>query len=304
MADPILPSDDEVRALIPTPGSIVWRLAGDARILAAAGYALLLQVSHPTVGAGVKEHSLYSEDPWGRLLRTLDYTNTVIYGGPDAAAETGRRVREMHKRIKGVKRDGKHYHALEPEAYAWVHATLAEAIVAGHRRFGDPLSHADTERFWAQWRPLGRLVGVRESDLPGDWNGFRAYRDEKVRDRLEDNAAVHDVLATLGSPATPPLPALATPLWGAARIPAARALKLSTVGMLPATLRERFGLRWSRADELSLRAIGAASRASGPLLPRSLRVMGPGYLDWRRAAIERGEGPAAARTREPVARVA
>lgn len=41
--------------------------------MAASGYALLLQVAHPTVGAGVAEHSNYAQDPFGRLIRTLDY---------------------------------------------------------------------------------------------------------------------------------------------------------------------------------------------------------------------------------------
>ena len=36
-----------------------------------AGYALVLQVAHPTVAAGVEEHSRYRQDPWGRLVRTL-----------------------------------------------------------------------------------------------------------------------------------------------------------------------------------------------------------------------------------------
>jgi uncharacterized protein (DUF2236 family) len=53
------------------PRTITWRRAGDARVLIAAGYALLLQVSHPTVGAGVSEHSQFQRDPWGRLLRAL-----------------------------------------------------------------------------------------------------------------------------------------------------------------------------------------------------------------------------------------
>jgi uncharacterized protein (DUF2236 family) len=42
------------------------------RLFTAAGDALLLQVSHPTVGAGVSEYSDFKADPWGRLFRTLD----------------------------------------------------------------------------------------------------------------------------------------------------------------------------------------------------------------------------------------
>ena len=124
--------------MIPPRGGITWRIAGDARLFAASGYALLLQVSHPSVGAGVSQHSDFKQEPWGRLLRTLDYTSSMVYGGADLAWEVGRRVREMHRRIEGVRPDGVPYHALDPGPYAWVHATLAESIVRGHRLFCSP----------------------------------------------------------------------------------------------------------------------------------------------------------------------
>ena len=71
----VLPDPAEVPALVPSRGGPVWRAAGDIRLLSTSGYALLLQVAHPTVGAGVLEHSNFREDPWGRLLRTLDYVH-------------------------------------------------------------------------------------------------------------------------------------------------------------------------------------------------------------------------------------
>src|SRR5215203_4705573 len=86
----ILPAPDEFAELVPARDSPVWRYASDIRLVAAAGYALLLQVAHPVVGAGVAEHSNFQEDPWGRLHRTLDYVNGTIYGGPQLAGEIGR----------------------------------------------------------------------------------------------------------------------------------------------------------------------------------------------------------------------
>src|SRR6202162_292850 len=151
MSTSIMPLASDWRLMTPDPGTITWSRAGDARLLVAAGYALLLQVSHPTVGAGVSEHSQFQSDPWGRLLRTLDYTYTMVYGGPQAAGEMGRRIRRFHKQIFGTRPDGEPYHALEPEAYAWVHATLAEAIVGGHERFGRPFTDQQRQGFWAEW---------------------------------------------------------------------------------------------------------------------------------------------------------
>lgn len=297
MSDPVLPSKEEIPGLIPKPGSVVWRYAGDARLLVTAGYALLLQVGHPTVGAGVAEHSNFKQDPWGRLFRTLDYTYAMVYGGPEVAPEIGRRVREMHTHIKGVKPDGESYHALEPEAYTWVHATLADAIVRGHERFGSRMRPDELEEFWSDWRRNGRLVGVRERDLPETWAEFGPYFDRMVEERLEDNEAVQDVLVTLASPARPPLPLLGEKVWRLARVPASRPLELATVGLLPPVLRERFGAAWTDRQERRLRLLAAASRAATPLMPGRLRNTGPQYLRWRREAIARGD--VAARSRAP-----
>jgi uncharacterized protein (DUF2236 family) len=286
-ADGVLPEPEEAVKLVPPPGSITWRRAGDARLMIGAGYALLLQVAHPVVGAGVHEHSNFREDPWGRLVRTLDYTNTLVYGTPEDAVKMGRWVHEMHKRIKGTDRHGRHYLALDPEAYPWVHATLADAIVAGHARFGRPLNRAEVNDFYAEWLDLGRLLGIREGVLPGDWPGFRRYFDQMVAERLELTDSVRDVLAALKEPKIPPNLALPEGAWRAARFPAARVSALATIGMLPPVLRERFGLKWSRAQELELRALGAASRSATPMMPASLRRMGPAWLDRRRDAIAR-----------------
>jgi len=285
----VLPSENEIRRLVPSPGSAAWELAGDARLLVGAGYALLLQVSHPTVGAGVSEHSDFTADPWGRLVRTLDYAYAMTYGGPRLAGEIGRRVWEMHKRIRGVKPDGTRYHALEPEAYAWVHATLVEAIVSGHRRFGRRLRPDEVEELYADWRRSGRVVGVPEGELPESWAGFREYFDRMVRERLERTAAVQDVLATLTAPSAPPLPLLSESAWRMARLPAAHVSALATIGLLPPLLRERFGVGWSRGQERELRALSALSRAATPVLPPQLRNTGPGYLRLRRKALARGD---------------
>lgn len=201
-------------ALAPGPQTITWQRAGDIRTLIAAGYALLLQVSHPTVGAGVSEHSRFRSDPWGRLLRTLDYTCTMVYGGPQAAGEMGLRIRSFHRYIRGVRPDGRRYSALEPQAYAWVHATLALAIVLAHERFVRAFTAQERERFWGEWRRLGPLLGIRERDLPEGWDAFGAYAREMMERRLEHTAAVDEVLEALARPAAPALPGALRPAWG------------------------------------------------------------------------------------------
>jgi uncharacterized protein (DUF2236 family) len=286
----ILPSREQAAELIPPRGGVTWRIAGDARIFGASGYALLLQVTHPSVGAGVTEHSNFKEDPWGRLLRTLDYTSSVIYGGPDLAWEVGRRVREMHKRIKGVRPDGERYHALEPGPYAWVHATLAEAIVRAHNLFCRPvLGAAETDEFWEEWRHMGRLIGVRYQDLPETWPGLLGYFDWMVEEELADTEAAQDVLTSLINPTAPPLPGMRDWVWRVVSWPSTKAGSLATLGMLPPSLRERLGVEWTPSRERRFRRLAALTRRARPLMPPPARNFGSHYLRWRREAIARGD---------------
>jgi uncharacterized protein (DUF2236 family) len=281
------PPAAEWPSLVPGPDAIVWQRAGDIRVLAAAGYALILQVAHPTVGAGVSEHSNFAQDPWGRLLRTLDYACTMVYAGADAAAEAGRRLRGRHARIRGTLPDGRPYSALEPGAYAWVHATLAEGIVAAHERFGRRFSGGEREELWAQWVALGRLLGIEPGQLPPDWDGFRAYFGQMTGSVLERTPAVDEVLAALARPAPPVARPLERALWPLARMPLSHLVRLTTAGLLPGPLRSRLGVGWSGREEGELRVLGATMRAATPLMPDWLLNVGPGYLRWR----ERQAGP-------------
>jgi uncharacterized protein (DUF2236 family) len=294
-----MPPPGAWHALAPSPQTVTWRRAGDARMLIAAGYALLLQVSHPTVGAGVSEHSRFRHEPWGRLLRTLDYSYTMVYGGPQAAGEMGRRIRDFHKLIRGVDANGRRYHALEPGAYAWVHATLAEAIVRAHERFGRPLSDGQREQFWREWRALGKLLGIREGDLPRGWSEFETYVGDTVETTLVRTQAVDDVIAALARPSAPDLPLLREPLWALVRMPLGHLLGLATVGLLAPELRERFELDWSAAQELELRALGRTLRAATPLMPSWLQNTGERYLRYRARAIAAGEVAAPERLASP-----
>jgi uncharacterized protein (DUF2236 family) len=282
----VFPADDEVDGLLVGPESITWRIASDARLWVVMLYPLLLQVAHPTVGAGVRDFSDFEREPWKRLLGTLDYVSLLVYGGREAAP-AGRRMREMHSRIRGLREDGERYHALEPGAYAWVHATLLMAYAAGHARFGIPLGDDELNRFYDEYRRLGRLIGVRYRDLPDDWEGFLRYYDQMVGRELVHSEAVDQVLRALHSAPPPPAP-VSRALWPVIRMPARRALWLGGVGLLGRSLRERLEIRWSPLDEAQFWALGIACRSLTPVMPESLRVMGPGQLRYRERAIADG----------------
>jgi uncharacterized protein (DUF2236 family) len=284
----VLPDPEEFAGLVPGRDSPVWGYASDIRLGSAAGYALLLQVAHPTVGAGVAEFSTFQQDPWGRLFRTLDFVNGTIYGGPEMAGDIGRRVREMHRDIKGVRPDGERYHAMEPDAYAWVHATLAASMIYGHDHLGRGIPEPERERFYADWVRLGRLFGVRARDLPEDWASFEAYFDRMVREELVDNEAVHLVLDTLTTPARP-FRAMPRRLSKVLRWAPGQVATVLTVGLLAPELRRTLGLPFGPGRRAAFAVLTALSRATAPIPFKWMRVSGPNYVKLRRKALERGD---------------
>jgi uncharacterized protein (DUF2236 family) len=285
-AHPLFPTEDELDDILVGPDSVTWRTTSDARLHLVMLYPLLLQVAHPTVGAGVRDYSDFQRRPWNRLLRTVQYVSLLVYGGRDAVP-AGRRLRALHGGFRGIREDGKPYHALEPDAYAWVHATLIDTYVSGHAHFGKPMTRTKMERFYREYRRLGRLIGVRDRDLPEDWAGFREYFDRTKRDVLVPTPSVATVLETV-SRVAPPFP-LPGPIWRTVRLPARRALWLGGVGLIDAPLRYRLGIHWSALDEAQFRALARLSRGLTPIMPERLRVMGPGQLKPRRRTT--GEDP-------------
>jgi uncharacterized protein (DUF2236 family) len=284
--------DAEARELLVGPDSVTWRFASDARLYLVMLYPLLLQVAHPTVGAGVRDFSDFDDRPWQRLLRTLDYVSLLVYGGEDAIAG-GRRLRTLHKGFKGVREDGERYYALEPDAYAWVHATLLHGYVAGHQQFGHRMNWEETETFYREYRNLGRLIGVRPRDLPDTWSEFLTYFDWVSRNELVITDSVTRVLRSVQMAGPPPLP-MPDPLWRMARLPARRALWIGGIGLLAPDLRRRLDIPWSTSDERAFRSLGALTRAMTPVMPKRLQILGPDQLRMRRRAIARGPlGPAA-----------
>jgi uncharacterized protein (DUF2236 family) len=292
MSTTVFPHDTEVERILVGPESVTWRSTSDVRLYAVMLYPLLLQVAHPTVGAGVRDYSDFDRRPWNRLLRTIDYVTLLVYGGP-SAAPAGRRLREIHQRFKGVREDGRRYHALEPDAYAWVHATLIDTYVRGHRHFGRPMAPDEVTRFYGEYRALGRLIGVRERDLPETWTEFREYFDGMTRTELVRTESVTRVLASIRH-APPPIP-IPRSIWRVLRLPSSRLLWVGGIGLLSPDLRTRLEIPWSQGDEAQFQALGRISRGLEPMLPERLRVMGPAQLRMRRRAIARGPlGPRAA----------
>jgi uncharacterized protein (DUF2236 family) len=268
------------------PDSIVRRRASDPRIGGAAGYALALQVGHPTIAAGVREHSDYAADAWGRFFRTADFVLLLAYGDDATVKKLGDDLRAQHGAIRGRDLDGTRYSALEPSAYAWVHATLGIAIVRAHDVMGTTFTAGERERFWDEWLLLGDVLHVRRDHLPETWAGVGPYVQRMIDDVLVDNDVVQDVqAAAVRVRGTAPVRWLPQRVWETGSRPAGPVLRILGSGMLPPELRARFGIRWTARDERVFRAWCRASKASGRVLPRFARQTAPTIFRMRRREV-------------------
>lgn len=238
-------------AHVTRPGGVLYRHFGDIRAGLYGPHALLLQVMHPVVDAGVQQHSRFKREPFQRLFETARSMATIVYGGPDGSAAECRRLRRMHATIRGTRPDGEVYRALDAEAWAWVYATLLKGSLDAQQRFGREFLEERLEAYYREGRELGMLLGVRERDLPDSYEAFERYFDETVRTKLRDTASARDVLAFLRRFPKPPLvPEL---LWTLGTLPLVWGVWVVTVGTLPPHVRSLLGLRLTSLERALLR---------------------------------------------------
>jgi len=278
--------------------SVMWRYAGDARMLPFLGRAFLLQAAHPTIAAGVADHSNFKVDPFGRFRRSWGLVLDALYA-PDServAAE----IRASHRPIRGVRSDGRRYTAFEPEAYFWVLASGFETIVSAAQRFGRPFSAAEERLGYEETRELGRRLGLRERDMPDTHESFWEWYAWMLAERIDYNQTVRDVLAVLRRP-NPPR-GVPQVVWPLPRAAVAELGWLATVGTLPASVRARLRIPWSAIDEIRLRAIAQAFKLLNSA-PASLFYLPPAREAFKRLDADalRAPGARGARSAGPMA---
>jgi uncharacterized protein (DUF2236 family) len=242
------------------PGSLTWRVNGEAVLLLGGGRALLLQVAHPGVAAGVAEFSNYREDPWRRLYRTLDTTLTIVFGDEEASQTASRRLRRVHQRVAGTDDRAEPYRALDPELLLWVHATLIDTSLAIYTRYVGKLTTSELAGYYEEMKTLGEAYSIPREAMPADYEAFRGYWESMLDHGLRVTETTRDVADAVLRPDLTPL------AW-----PAVELLRMVTIGTLPAELRGDLGLPWSGARERALAGSQLAIRRLMPLLPALLR---------------------------------
>jgi uncharacterized protein (DUF2236 family) len=145
------------------PGTVSWELHSDVASVAVAGTAaIVMELLHPSVMAGVGTQSRYREQPFRRAQTTFGWVITTTFGNTHAATEMIERVKRMHGRVNGVRDDGVAYSALDPELIAWVHTCIPWGVMTAYERFNRPLTVEQKDAYLSEQSVVGLMSGADE----------------------------------------------------------------------------------------------------------------------------------------------
>ena len=260
---------------------ISHRVNREAVVVLGWGRAILLQLSHPLVAAGVGGHSGFDGGALAyirRMRRTIGAMLSLTFGTESEIRETADRINAIHHRVQGRLDSavggypaGTPYDATDPALLTWVHATLVDSQLRTYALFVGPLARNEEDRYCTEAAQVGPLLGVSASELPDTRDRLDRYLN---RMQQEDRLAVGDDARRLAG-------ALLAPPGRRWVAPALWLGRLTTVGLLPEPIRGAYGFPWRAKDARRLRSAAAVLRAARRVVPPPLR-------EWPAARRARG----------------
>jgi len=238
------------------PGTVIWRVHGDVITMMVGGVAaLLLQMLHPKVLAGVWDHSDFRDNMLGRLRRTARFISLTTYGSAEDAEAAIARVRSVHDGVNGTLPDGTPYSATDPRLLAWVHVTEALCFIESWIRYGNhDLGADDQDRYFAEMSRIAIALGAEPvpatraeaEQLVQEMRG-ELLSDKRTREVADivmlqrpDNAIEASIQAMITEAAADLLPPWAREMHGLSVSPIARPLVRTGTLAVARTLRWAF----------------------------------------------------------------
>ena len=252
-----------------SPESMLWRVDREMALLLGGGRALLMQLAHPKVAAGVADHSHFAEDPLGRLHRTMNTMWSIVFDKKTLAQASLDRVSDAHRRVQGTIKSGEplvegtSYDAFDPGLLFWVHATLVDSAIRSYDLFVRPLSLEEKKHYYEDSKLLARLFEIPDGKIPESLDAFNDYMQSMIRSGTLSVGPVAQRLAReVIYPRRPFIFRLGSPLNA-----------FITAGLLPAELREGFGYRWDEKKQRRLEFLARLVRSLVPLTPSRIRLV-------------------------------
>lgn len=265
------------------PDSLMWKDFGSQLFQLVLPQAFILQSAHPVIDAAVGKDKKYKHDPWGRARNSIALLWPIVYARPEKAIAMGKQLRELHRQIKGVDKNGQKYHALDPEAYSWVHITGFDSSVRMHEIFGKPLTPEQRKQAFEEWKQMGALLGIIDKHIPQTEEEYWKHFNTIIEERLQWGEVLDDLMDPWHYaqwPKPPNAKYLPTFVWKMVATPASWVFHKITVATLPEKFRTRFNVRYGALDKLFFRAFVLLVKTLYPLTPESMR-----YIPLARRAI-------------------
>ena len=231
------------------PEPIVGRqINREAVVVLGWGRAVLMQLAHPLVAAGVGDYSRFREGAGSfvrRARETIGAMLTITFGSTDEAQAAIDRINAIHDRVHGTLREGvglypagTPYSARDPRLLLWVHATLIESMVLTYEGLVGPLTTDQKDRYAVEAACTTERLGIATDQIPSTWAALERYlADEYASGRIVVGNYARELADALLSP----------PVGPAA--PAFRITRLITIGLLPPHIREGYGFEWDLRRE-------------------------------------------------------
>jgi uncharacterized protein (DUF2236 family) len=254
--------------------SVARRINRESFLLLGGTAALLMQVAHPLVAAGVDQHSDFRRSPVRRLVRTVDTTLAIVYGERATAHSALKRIGRSHAPVRGQAADGREYRARDPRLMLWVQTTLVLTSVRWYEAVMGPLREAERDAYWSEGKFFASQLGVPEELFPKTYADLERYEAEMLATEVIPSATAKAVAREVVRPYRWIRDSL---YWPTDALSAA---------LLPPSLRDGFGLRYGRPQRLFYRAIIVAVRALRSILPERLTVV-PQARRFEKAMSER-----------------
>jgi len=249
---------------------IAWRLNAERVVILGWGRAVLMQFAHPLVAEAVATHSQFRASPIDRMRRfrrTLNAMLAFTYGSAVEAQIVADHINGIHDRINGNLRSatgdvpyGTSYSAHDPDLLRWVHATLLDSTLRTYELFVEPLTIEAQDRYCREAMMVGPLLGIPDELLPTTRTELSAYIDAMVGSKT---ITVGDTARELAAN----LLGLSHGVAGVLELPLIFSYRLATAGLLPASMRESYGLRWTAAHQALFDTGTKASRIIRPMIP-------------------------------------
>jgi uncharacterized protein (DUF2236 family) len=191
-----------------SPRSVFWRVNREIACGLAAPRAVLMQIAHPLVAAGVAEHSEFRKHRFARLYRTAFAATALTFGGRESALAAVEMINRRHAKVHGTLRTaagifpaGTRYDANDPYLKLWVLSTITDSALLAYDLLVAPLSLEERCSYYDDSLIAAELFGIPPGITPKTYADFCAYMNRMFSsETIQVSDQARDIAKALFAP--------------------------------------------------------------------------------------------------------